>query len=1099
MKILAFIKRYIFLLSIFVLLAAESVCHMVCAINGFGALRAELFLAVGILSVYYFSMYGYRKNQNEDEFRVLVERIHCGIAIIRMDDGFTLQRANPAFFRIAGYTREEIKNQFQNQTIDLVQKEDLPYVLESISKLTFDKVHGYMDFRISSKGGKTKWIHMDTFLFHADGKHPVFQCIFTDITEVKASIEQAEMEAKRFQIICELSNSILFDYDIETDTMTTTQPISDLHTEQTVISHFYQSVEESHAIYPDDLPTLIRFLANATEQEMLEAELRILCNGSYTWFRLEGLALKNKSQKPIRIIGKVINIDHIKRENEHLQKKLQRDPMTGIYNKVVTERLIDRYLQGASDDDMSALFVLDVDNFKNINDAFGHLTGDAILTDMVREIESVLRSSDIFGRIGGDEFVIFVKNIRSREMARKKAQRLCRAFRTISLMSGFPCAVSGSIGVALFPADGQSYHELFSNADSALYIAKGQGKDGISFYGDPVTTLQNATDQCVSLQPCSVYSLDYSILENILTYMREHCMEQNALGEALAIAGRYYHAKRACLLEFSVSGETIAHIYSWNEPGYACDTARLQQYPEAYWKEHLKRFNRDAVFQCDSLKTAGFSSNELTELSSLQHIAFFCKQHPASILIFDHDGVQSTLAPHEVQTLSLIHSILQCRVLMLQKLQGLQELTTIDALTGALAYESFRTILDQIFSTDSDKHYALISCDINRFSEINDLLGRSDADQILIAFVSTILEHLQPEEYVGRVAADIFCMLVFFENENALRARAARWFQTFNERIKHYNLMTEVQIACGVCVIQKGEDTAAAMFDRANAARKLAKQNHAREIKFYDQQMYENMLFEKELEAYKYSSIENQEFIINLQPQYDLTNCKIVGAEALVRWNYPTLGRIPPAAFIPVFERDHFIIEIDFYVAEMVCQLLRKWIDAGQPVVPVAVNFSRVHLLTNDFVSRLLQIVKKYRIPQSLLELELTESAYISHMHSVLKVAQELREYGFLMAMDDFGAGYSSLNLLKSMQFDILKLDKNYFQEKEPTPKETIIVENIVRLAKQLDLRVVCEGVEREWQAEFLCSIDCDIAQGYFFSRPVPVHIFEEMLRGLEN
>lgn len=1098
MKILAFTERHLFLLVVMILLVAESACHMLYANSGFWTLRAEMFLAIGILAVYYFTMCGYRKRQNEDEFRILVDRIHCGMAIICMDDGFTLQRANPAFFHIAGYTPEEIKEQFRNKTIHLVQKEDLPYVMESISKLTGDKVHGHIDFRISAKGGKTKWIHMDTFLFHIEGRHPVFQCIFTDITEVKSSIEQAEMEAKRFQIICELSNNILFDYDIQTGTITTTQPISDLYEEQKVIPHFYQSVEENHAIYPDDLPALFRFLENATGQEILEAELRILCNGCYIWFQLEGLVLKSKAQKPIRIIGKFTNIDHIKRENEHLQKKLQRDPMTGVYNKVATEHLIDHYLQGAGEDNVSALLVLDVDNFKYINDAFGHLTGDAILTSMVREIKSVLRSSDIFGRIGGDEFVIFVKNIRSREMARKKAQRLCRVFRVISLMSAFPCAVSGSIGIAIFPADGQSYHKLFSNADGALYIAKGQGKDGFAFYGDPVVTQQNATDQRVPPRSIPLYSPDYSILENLLTEMKEHCTNQNTMGETLAIVGRYYQAKRACLLEFSASGETIVQVYSWYEPGYACDTTVVPQHPAAYWKEYLAHFNRDAIFQCDSLKTTGLFSNEPADLSSLQHIAF-CQQRPTSILIFDYDCVQVTLTSHEVQILSLVHSILQYRVLVLRKIQGLQELANIDALTGVLTDESFRTVLDQLSFTVSDKQYALISCDIHRFSEMNDLLGRDNADQILIAFASTIQEQLQPGEYIGRVAADIFSVLAFFENENALRIRAESWFQTFNERIKRYKLVTEVHITCGAYVIQKDEDTPAAIFDRANAARKLVKQEHTGKIRFYDQEMHENMLFEKELEAYKYSSIENQEFIIHLQPQYNLIDCKIVGAEALVRWNHPTLGRIPPAAFIPAFERDHFVIELDFYVTEVVCKLLRKWIDEGQTVVPIAVNFSRVHLLTNDFVARLLQIVKKYNISPSLLEVEVTESAYISHMYNMLKIAQELREYGFLLAMDDFGAGYSSLNLLKSMQFDILKLDKNYFQEKDPTPKETIIVENIVRLAKQLDLRVVCEGVEWEWQAEFLCGIDCDFAQGYFFSRPVPVHVFEKMLWELAN
>lgn len=1091
MKIMGFLKRHAFLLLVYALLVLEAIYHMFRTNAGIWSLRSELFLGIGIFVVYYLVANNDQRRSKDSEFRALADHIYCGIATIRMDDGFTLQHANPAFFQIIGYTEEEFQEKYHDQTIHLVQKEDLPLVLLSVGKLTVDEAHGHFNFRVICRSGQTKWVHMDTFLFHADGRHPVFQCIFTDITKIKSAVEQAEMETERFQIICKLSNDILLDYDVESGCMTTSQPISDLFGEQTVIPHFYQSVEENHIVHPDDLPALSDFLA-VNEQDKIEAELRIFINVRYVWFRLEGLVVQSKSQKPWKIIGKFNNIDHIKRENEHLQKKLQQDPMTGIYNKVVTEQLVDRYLQEAEDDDVSALFILDLDDFKHINDSFGHLSGDKILTYMTNEMKSVLRSSDIFGRIGGDEFIVFVKNIRTRELASTKARKLCQAFHKISIMDGLPCNVSGSVGIAMFPEDGQSYHELFSKADRALYTAKEQGKDGFAFYGE------DGSDHSYVLEkgkpPHTPLSFSgQHIVDRMLNFFNEHCMDKNATEKMLSIICRSYKAKRGCLLEFSASGETIAQIYSWYEPGYAVDTTKLQEQPAIYWKEYLTHFDQDAVFQCNSIQKLGAFLKDAPNLSSLQHIAFY-QQRPSSILILDHDFSQSPLTLYELEILKLVHSLLQYHLLLLQNLRVSQELLNVDTLTGVHTNESFRAVLNQTLSMNPDKRYALISCDINRFSEINELIGHNQADQILVALASVVRELLQPGEYIGRVSADIFCILAFFETEEILHARMQLFERLFNERVKSYHLVDRVQIVGGVYPIHAKTDTPATIFDRANAARKLGKQAREKKIQFYDSSMHEKIQFEKELESYKYSSLQNQEFVIYLQPQYDLTNRKIAGAEALVRWNHPKLGMISPGAFIPLFEQDHFIIDLDFYVTEKVCRMLRRAIDQGQPVVPIAVNFSRVHLLTDDFVPKLLQIVDQYQIPPSFLELELTESAYISRMFSVAKISQELRGHGFLMAMDDFGEGYSSLNSLKNLQFDILKLDKNFFQEKEPTPKETIIVENLVRLAKQLNLCVVCEGVEFEWQAEFLCSIDCDLAQGFLFSHPVPAKIFEKML-----
>lgn len=1096
-----FLNRHTVLLVIYALLLMEAVYRIAVAGGTIRSLWVEGLTGAGIAAAYLLAVHIYENWRTHSEFRVLVNRIHCGIAIIRMDDEFSLLRANPAFFRINGYTPDEFLEKFGNKTIHLLCKEDRAAVYREIKKLDMEQVHVHVDFRIQSKDRRIKWIHMDSFLFYAAGEEPVFQCIFTDITALRSSMERAEMEAKRYHIIAQLSDDILFEYDFASRTMTATQPISDLYDGKTSIPDFYNDVVANLVVHQDDVSALADFDSEAGgKPEKIRSELRIRsANDAFAWYRMEGAVLRDKDEKPLKIVGKFTNIDRQKREKEYLTQKLQRDPMTGVFNKVVTEKLIDRYLHEADHDDVSALFVMDLDNFKSINDALGHLSGDRVLTHITQEIKQILRSSDIFGRIGGDEFVVFIKNIRSYTFAAQKARQLCRIFRSPDLEQELHYAVSGSVGIAMSPGDGASYHELFEKADRALYTAKGKGKDGFAFYRDslPGEECAAGSEPCEEplLPRCPSQALAGrgGILENLLAFVNGHCLDHNATEQMLGLVCRYYQVKRGRVLEFSEDGEKIGHVYEWHAPGLSSNGYRLLSYPPAFWEAYLQQFDQASVFQCASLHEAGITPGGERDLLSLQHL-LVSRGQPASILMLDNDIPQNQLTFYELNILEIVHNLLQHHLYLLQNLRVSQELVNIDSLTGVHTYEYFHTLLKRALTASPEIPYVLISCDINRFSEINDLIGHDQADQVLVTFASVIRSGLQPDEYIGRVSVDIFCILAHAANKEELLVRMELWDRMFQKEVAAFRIPSNVQVAVGIYRINAGADTPSIMFDRANAARKLAKAAHERMVCFYDEKLHEKILFEKDMESHMVSSLEKNEFVIYLQPKYGLVDRKIAGAEALVRWNHPTRGFIGPNEFIPLFEKNHFILELDFFVFESVCRMLRRWMDEGRPVVPIAANFSRVHLLTNDFVERLVALAERYQIPTYYLEIELTESAYISRFHNALQIAQRLRQYGFLMAMDDFGAGYSSLNSLKSLPLDILKLDKNFFQEKEPTPKETIIIENIVRLAKQLNLCVVSEGVELEWQAEFLCSVDCDLVQGYLFSRPIPVPTFEKIL-----
>ena len=285
--------------------------------------------------------------------------------------------------------------------------------------------------------------------------------------------------------------------------------------------------------------------------------------------------------------------------------------------------------------------------------------------------------------------------------------------------------------------------------------------------------------------------------------------------------------------------------------------------------------------------------------------------------------------------------------------------------------------------------------------------------------------------------------------------------------------------------------------DKANIARKNAKDINSYYLcsnAYYNDIEHQKMMKEKDMENMMEKALEEEQFIVYLQPKVSLKTGKVIGSEALVRWDNPINGLIPPNDFIPFFEKNNFIVKLDMYVFEKVCQILRKWIDEGIDVLPISVNLSRNHLQNSDFLKDYKNIQSKYQIPSELIEIELTETVVFENLEILRHIINEIHNCGYKCSMDDFGSGYSSLNVLKEIPVDILKLDKVFFG-KENNQRANDIVESVIRLAKKLGMETIAEGIETIPQVELLRSMECDMIQGYVFSKPVPVDEFEKIIQ----
>ena len=279
-------------------------------------------------------------------------------------------------------------------------------------------------------------------------------------------------------------------------------------------------------------------------------------------------------------------------------------------------------------------------------------------------------------------------------------------------------------------------------------------------------------------------------------------------------------------------------------------------------------------------------------------------------------------------------------------------------------------------------------------------------------------------------------------------------------------------------------------------AKKNTEVGHTSTYALYSEDMRRTAIEEKKMENDMEKALENHEFKLYLQPQVDFKTKKIVSAEALVRWIDPEKGLIPPFKFIPLFERNGFICKLDYFVWEETIKTLAKWRECSQIMVPVSINLSRVDIQKEGLIESIIQLFEKYSISSKWIKAEVTESACLENDKIIMEKMELLKNHGLKIAIDDFGSGYSSLHMLKEMPIDILKIDKSFLRyEGEMSEKDEILIRDVVDLGKDMKMQIVVEGVETLEQSDFLEGIGCDIAQGYYYGRPMPVTEFESLLK----
>lgn len=435
-----------------------------------------------------------------------------------------------------------------------------------------------------------------------------------------------------------------------------------------------------------------------------------------------------------------------------------------------------------------------------------------------------------------------------------------------------------------------------------------------------------------------------------------------------------------------------------------------------------------------------------------------------------------------------------------KNIQRIRLLAETDPLTGIDNMSKFQQEAEKLLK--ESREYCMAVIDFRHFRYINDIFGRDQADQLLGETALLLLQSVKEKERCCRNKGDQFYLLLEADKQENLRARLLKLMDEISGLAAAFHKNYGITLYCGAAVENEEcepETQYRKLLAHAEFAMRMRKNGHENDVAFYDKNMHDEKHMNMMIESSKQEALENGEFRLYLQAKKNLAAGEIAGAEALVRWIRPDGTMIFPDRFIPVFERNGFCAKLDLHMVELVCRAQRRWLDMGLEIFPVSVNQSKLLFYQEDYIERLCEITDRYQVPRKYLVLEILEGLAAENMEALNTTILRLKENGFQISMDDFGSGYSSLNILAGLEIDEVKLDREFLFEmgSDREEKQKTMMRNVVQMARDFRIRTVAEGVETLENEEFLQEIHCDYGQGYYYSRPIPVDVFEEkFLRG---
>ncbi len=1165
------------------------------------------------------------------DLEIFANTVPSGVSKHLLDNNLTLTWANNYFYDMCGYTPREYKKKYGKHTLPIVLSEDLAIVIDALADLTEDSNSTIVNFRIKCSDDSIKWVNA---IFARAGEmsdgFPVVNLVMTDITNLKIAEMKAMLEEQKYLIISDISEELPYEYDIAEDVITFADKFNHIFEGSSIIyDPATNMIAEALVSYDtkDAIEELFTLAKQGTEYHSTEFKLNTK-NGGYQWYFSTFSTIYDEDNNPIRVVGLLRNIHSQKIEQQKLLTKAETDLMTGLLNKATTESKIKSHLRELNGNSYNVLMLVDIDDFKNINDTYGHLKGDDVIIDIAKALMEYTGDYGLAGRLGGDEFCVYLTNILDTKVASEKAELIADKLREKYPGDNGDCKVTLSIGIAS-TNEQIPYNVLLENADTALYQAKLNGKNCHYSYQEDMERgkYENARKDNKRIE-----STEDKIITELLTTLFGSSNNYSAIENSLKIIGKNYDIDKISIWEYGYNTSFVDCTHQWCGEGIANDRNICQHTPAAVFEELDAMGTDGIVYSSDTslIKLNYASMNPESQgvkkliqsqivLNSkiIGYISFYSmnpntswsastlstykilfkvlaeavcsKQNQKSLSLLREDTistfnvVQTPIViadkdSHEVLYFNdaardyypnlmlnaTCHSCMYqegspCKDCPLHKMQEnkpakytkhnktvddmidvylspikwnigtnsflisagahkqtkserlrqeieqnltiekkIAEASYRDIVTGYGNFEKFKVDAQDILNDNPEQDFVMFYFNIKNFKYINETYGHSVGDKTLKTVADVLSKYLKEDEVFARVISDTYIMLIHYKNQDS-------FMDTFN------NIKREIHDACrtvqdrfvvdfvtGILIIDETMHSYSVnrLVDRAMMASKSVDFSMGVTYAFYDDEYHKKVLNDAQIENSMHGALENNEFCAYVQPKYDIATNGLIGGELLVRWMSPSKGFLEPAAFLPSFEKNGFIYQIDCFMLEQACISLRKYLNNDIYALPFSVNLSRVTLANPEFLTRVQDIVERYYIPHHYIEFEITESIFSENYSQMIDVLRKLKEMDFLINMDDFGTGYSSLTLLRDLPIDVIKLDHDFLTRSAANDKNaTCILKSIIDMAHALDIRVVSEGIETTEQLEMLKSISCEIGQGFLFAKPMPIEDYDKMLK----
>ena len=740
-------------------------------------------------------------------------------------------------------------------------------------------------------------------------------------------------------------------------------------------------------------------------------------------------------------------------ERDQARTAALRDPLTGVKSKhafLLRQQEFDEAIAAGSAEQF-AVVVCDVNGLKVINDTLGHKAGDDYIRGACKTVCDIFQHSPVF-RTGGDEFVAILTG---RDYLIRKELVLALHDRSVEHIQTKEVVIAGGLS-EYKPGEDACFHEVFDRADALMYeeknLLKGMGaisREDAETEAKPMFPMDEDAE-ILHLKRSVLIVEDEEINRSILGYVLQEDYE---------------------ILYATDGVEALEKIKTYRNE-LAIVLLDLQM-PHMTGMEVLKVMKEEEELR--GLPVIVMTADQNAEIDCLKigAIDFIPKPYPSA------EVVQARVT----------------RCIELTEKRNIIQSTERDSLTGLFNPEYFLRFVRMYDQHYPDTPMDAIVLDVNRFRMLNERYGKQYGDSILARLGSRVRQISRALGGLGcRRNADTFYIYCPHQEDYS------RVLDMASEGLVEENVSEDrVRLRLGVYSLVDKSIQIERRFDHAKTAADTVKSGYPKAIGIYNTEMHEAELFrERLLEDFK-PSLENERFLVLFQPKFDIRPDRpiLASAEALVRWNHPELGLISPALFIPLLEDNGLILELDRFVWRKTAARIRAWKDRVGFSVPVSVNVSRIDMLTPNLKNVFSEILEEYDLTARDLILEITESAYTGDSDQVIATAMDLRGMGmgFRIEMDDFGTGYSSLSMLSKLPIDALKLDMSFIRSAFRETRDVRMIELIIDIADYLHVPVVAEGVETEEQYLALRELGCDMAQGYYFSKPVPPEVFEEFLR----